>query len=654
MPTQVQLNLVYDTGFPNKHLVLDWPTFEKMYDFLAKAPALVFDFETSGLDWFKSARACGIALASWDSKGDLQSYYVPFRHASGEPGKQLPLDKISPFIFQLLGNPNTLKIAHNMKFDEHIAFCDGWFIGGSRYDTMIAARLYDENRSAALKTRAVEDLNKPEAAKFEKVVDAEVYRLAKEDGLPVADYRSKYGYSKVNIPLLGTYACFDAEFTGQLYQFYERFGVSTKYAHIWDIEMRLIGVLGTMERRGMRVDIAYLEALRGALGGVLTSIKDTICHQLGGKEFNMGSDADLREVLTTRLGITLTKRTKGNQLSVDKEVLEQFVDHHPVVRHMIDWKEAEKLYSTYTTSIVERLDKDNTLHPDFQSVGTYTGRLSCRSPNFQNQPVDSDARARKYSGKGLEAGGKDPWSIRRAFVVRSSDYVRLYFDYSQIELRVLAFYSKDPVMVSAYTAGEDIHERTSLEVFGTKEKAKRRLAKVINFGLSYGMQAQGFSAQTGIPYAEAEKYLAIFFERYHGITNFRLRFWDEVRKNRGYFQNIFGRPRHIEGLDNPDNYERAKAERKAIATLIQGTAAELTKESLVRIDDYFRIEKVPAYIVSTVHDEIQIDSPIKIMVPVARRVKELMEFYPMFAPIPILTDVEVSSSSWSDKRKVKL
>lgn len=652
MPVQMRAGLVYSTGYPDKHLVINLESFQVMVALLQESPAIVWDFETTGLNWFKDSRACGIGLAGWNKAGALHCYYVPFRHATGEP--QLAIEHIGKDISGLLADPTKLKIAHNWKFDEHFAEREGWRIGGPRYDTMIAARLYDENRSAGLKVRAEQDLKRTDAKQFEQQVQDEVYRLAKEHKMHVADYRNTFGYSHVNIPLCGTYGCFDVEFTALLYLFYEAAGISRFYNRIWQTEMELVGVLTRMEARGMAVDIGYLETLRDALGGVLAGLEDSIFHQLGGIKFNLASDAELRAVLGKRLGIQLTKLTKGNKYAVDKEVLSRYTDSHPVLREVIDWREAEKLRSTYTNSILERLGPEGYLHPDYQQVGTFTGRLSCMNPNFQNQPTDSDARAKKFSGKSLGEGGRDPWSIRRAYIVGKPNRVRLFFDYSQIELRILAFYSKDPVLTQAYINGEDIHERTSLEVFGTADKSKRRLAKMINFGLSYGLTPAGFAMQAGIPLPEATTYLNTFFQRYNGIAVFKQKLWADIRASGGYFKNIFGRPRRIADIGSSDSKERATAERRAIATIIQGTAAELTKESLVRIDRFLAAQALPAYPVSTVHDEIQVDCDASALVAVARPIKKMMEDFPMFAPIPIVVDCEYSTTSWSDKKKLSL
>jgi DNA polymerase-1 len=223
---------------------------------------------------------------------------------------------------------------------------------------------------------------------------------------------------------------------------------------------------------------------------------------------------------------------------------------------------------------------------------------------------------------------------------------------SQIELRVLAYYTKDPILVAAYMNGEDIHTRTSIEVFGTAEKAMRRLAKVINFGLAYGLSPVGFARQVHVSREEAESYFNKFFERYHGIVDFRDTFWAQVRRQKGYFQNLFGRPRRVQGMNISDNFERGKAEREAIASLIQGTAAELTKESLVRIAHYLKDRALPAKLISTVHDEIQLDCAAEVLPEVAIAVKRLMEDYSEFSPIPIRVDGDYTVRSWSDKTKL--
>jgi DNA polymerase-1 len=260
----------------------------------------------------------------------------------------------------------------------------------------------------------------------------------------------------------------------------------------------------------------------------------------------------------------------------------------------------------------------------------------------------------------MEDGGYDPWSIRRAFCVRRNEnnvvMPRLYYDFSQIELRVLSHYTKDPIMVETYLRNGDIHHRTQVEVGALVggEPIPRRAAKVINFGLSYCMSAGGLSRQAGIPIDDAERFLNAFFERYARVALYRKAFWAKVRSHGNQFQNMFGRPRRLPDLSSEIGWQRKRAERQAFGTLIQGTAAELTKISIVRIHQWLKETGLPAKLVSTVHDEIWIDCDTSCLTRVAPQIKRLMEDFPEFHPIPILVDAKYSDTDWSNKKPLPL
>ena len=633
----------------NKIIVRNGEQFQEMINFLNSSPFLTFDTETSGLAWYKHASICGLALAG-ECDGDLKCFYIPVRHRTGE--SQLNLSMILLDLKNLF-NKDTLKIAHNFKFDLHMIKKEGIVIYGKFYDTLIAAKLYNENDSAALKDRARLDLGITNANDWESRVDIEITNLAKLNGLGKDAYRNRWGYSQLPIDLCGLYACYDVDFTTQLYRYYEHIGISQLYSRVFNTEMSLISVLCDMEENGMPIDVDYLHNLRQKLELRKIEIEECIFYNYGFKHFNLASDSELCSFLQS-LGICLSKQTKKGALAVDKEVLTSFKDIHPVIPLIEEWKEVEKLYNTYTTSILERLDTNSIIHCDFQQMGTIASRLSCKDPNLQNQPSDDDDRAIKFSGKSLEIGGVDPWSIRRAYHLLSPEWVRVYADYSQIELRVLTFYTKDPIMWEAYLKGEDIHTRTSLEVFGSKEKKWRGYAKIINFGLVYMMTAMGLARNAKIPLEEAEQYLDKFFVRYAGVPKFREEFFTYIRANGGFFQNLFGRPRRISDISNNNNWERGKAERQAIATLIQGTAGELTKESLVRIDNRIKNDNLKELVlpVCTIHDELQYDCHISVFPKFCRIVKEEMENYPEFSPIPMLISGEYTTTNWAEKRKI--
>ena len=635
----------------DKEIIRNGDQFQRMVNFLELSPFLTFDTETSGLAWYRDSKICGIAFAGLGDNG-LRSFYVPIRHRTGE--SQMSLSAVASTIKGLLAN-DRLKIAHNFKFDEHMIRREGWAANGPRYDTSVAAKLYDENSPIALKTRAVKDLGIADAELYEKRVSETIDKLAKINCMKKGEYKEQYGYSHLPIDLCGVYACFDVEFTTQLYWFYENAGVSTNYSRVFSTEMSLIKVLCDMEQNGMSIDVEYLESLKAKLQIKKAELEENLFYHLSVPSFNIASDAELRNYLINNLGLPLSKLTKGKALAVDKEVLDSFSDKHPAIPIISQWREAEKLENTYTGSILDRLGVNNTLHCDFQQMGTIASRLSCKKPNLQNQPSDSDSRALEYSGNKLEYGGVDPWSIRRAYVVADpKEFIRVYFDYSQVELRVLAFYSQDPVMVNAYLNNEDIHSRTSLEVFGNKEKAFRRLAKIINFGLSYGMAEKGFARQANISIEKATEYLSKFFDRYAGISVFKDNFYRHVSSNNGFFTNLFGRPRRVPSINSSDDYTRGRAERQSIASLIQGSAGELTKESLVRVDrktieNGWENEVFP---VCTIHDENQYDVHLSIFPEFCRMVKKEMEDFSEFAPIPIIVDGEYTLTNWSEKKSL--
>lgn len=636
----------------NKEIVRNYDSFERMVHFLELSPFITFDTETSGTAWYRHASICGVSFSGILDNA-FKCFYIPFRHKTGET--QLSFSKCKNGLKKLLEN-DRLKIAHNFKFDEHMLRKEGISINGPRYDTMIAAHIYNENVSAALKNRAVSDLNIKDAQLYEQAVDIKLKELAKLNNMKITEYKYQFGYSHLPIDLCGIYACYDVDFTTQLYWFYERNRISTDYSRVFNTEMDLLGVLCDMEENGMPIDTDYLFDLKSKLQIVKSQIEENLFHNMRIRNFNIASDDELRNFLLNDLALPLTKQTKKFQLSVDSDVLKTFSSYHPALSLISKWKEADKLANTYTDSIVRCMDSKNLVHCDFQQIGTIASRLSCRNPNLQNQPTDDDDRAIEHSGVDLEHNGIDPWSIRRAYIVRDKSWPRIYWDYSQIELRILAYYSQDPVMVQAYLNGEDIHSRTSLEVFGNKDKAFRRLAKVINFGLSYGMTEFHFASAANITVEEARKFLNKFFERYHGVKLFRENLWEYIRNNSGYFTNVFGRPRRIPNINSYNIKDRSRAERQSIATIIQGSAGELTKESLVRIHKAIIAEGLQGLVfpVCTIHDEVQYDCCVDVLPKFCKIVKTVMEDYEEFKPIPIIVDSEYTLTNWSEKRGLKL
>lgn len=651
-----QAAFAYDVPWDDrKTLVTTGEQFESMLRQLHEQPLRIFDHETSGLEWWKHAQSCGLGLGIFDSQG-VRSWYVPYRHLTGE--QQLDINRISPAIRQLFSEQHVTWIAHHLKFDEHFNRKEGWFIAGKRYCTQMGARLYNENLPIALKKRAQLDLKLHWAGDWEKRLDAEINRLTKARRMGKREYLKQFGYAETPIDLCGFYACYDVDFTGQLHTLYELRGqISSRYPRIWQNEMELLEALCDMEEYGAPVDVPYLEQLRQNLTEHTENLWRDLAQMLQWSMFNIGSDKELQAFLYERLRIPVTRRTKkGNNPSVENELLEEVAHIHPAIPLIIDWRVAEKIRTTWTDSILDKLDSNHVLHGQLQNDGTNTGRLSSNSPNLQNFVSDNDDRAVRFSGRKLEDGGIDPWSVRRAFVCKKTadgrTMPRLLFDYSQIELRCIAHYTKDPIMVETYLEGGDIHARTQCEVGSllTGEPVPRRLAKIVAFGLSYCMTAAGLSRQSGMGMGESEQFLDAFFQRYRGVATYRDVFWAKVRSQRNQFTNMFGRPRRVPGLTSTVGWQRRRAERQAFGTLIQGTAAQLTKEGIVRIHKWLQQSGIDAHLVSTVHDEVWLDTDPSCLTVVVPKVKQLMEDFPEFHPIPIVVDGQYTVTNWAEKQ----
>lgn len=595
------------------------------------------------------------------------AYYFPVRHV--DPGAQLPLDTFLRGMQAIIANPRATKVLHNAKFDRHMfrrERVDGERVDvtGPFRDTFVEGALYDENSLLGLKDRAARLLKDLGPSTSEKILATIIARRAKETGLGIKDYLDRFGYSHVPVPIAGYYACFDVDATFRLSEFYDENAVATRVPRALETEIKLIDVLLDMEETGIPFDADYARHLGQVTGSFAEGLAAKMRQALGLPSFSPGSDAELRQVLVSGFGAQLTKKTPKfrdfdsgtgdlNEYSVDSEVLLSLAPTIPFCADVLKWREAEKLHSTYSVKLLRFVGDDGCVHGDFKALGTKTGRLASEKPNMQNFASDDNERALVFSGKSLEDGGSDPWSVKRLFVRRGDD-IRVHLDYSQIELRVLAEETGDPILLDVYQKGEDVHTRTSLEVFGTAEKAMRRLAKVINFGLVYGMSAVGFSRQTGTPQDQAEQFMAKFFERYSGIPAFQKEFLAEVRQRRGYFENRFGRPRRVPMLFAASGRERGQAERQTMASLIQGTAAELTKASLIRIWDWEQKNRAGVKLISTIHDEISADMPRNDHVAVTRELKRMMEdFRDQFPRVPIVAEAEYSDESWADKRKLK-
>ena len=375
-----------------------------------------------------------------------------------------------------------------------------------------------------------------------------------------------------------------------------------------DVELPLARVLARMEDNGIAVDRDYLEELGESLRDRLATLEKKIYDQAG-EPFNVNSTLQLREVLFDRLGLPVLKKTPKGQPSTDASVLQKLMDEHPIVEHLLSFRELEKLRSTYVDGLLPLISEDGRIHCVFNQTGAATGRISSEQPNMQNIPVRSE------EGR----------TIRRAFVAgEGTSFV--VADYSQIELRILAHLSGDPGLVEAFTAGEDIHTATAARVWGLEpdqvDADLRRRAKVINFGLLYGMEAYGLAQRMEIEVDEAKAHVEAYFAKFPDVKEFMTGIVAEAR-NSGYTETILGRRRYLPELTSGNFRERQAGERMALNAPIQGSAADIIKKAMIVLDD--QLDAAGATMLLQVHDELVLEAPeddVDAVVALTRRTME--------------------------------
>ena len=400
------------------------------------------------------------------------------------------------------------------------------------------------------------------------------------------------------------------------------------------IDLPLSGVLARMEEAGVLVDRSELERLSAKLQEEISALEKSI-YALAGHEFNVNSPAQLAEVLFDKLNLQTPRRIRAKPRSTAAEVLEALAELHDLPKKVLEYRELAKLKSTYA-DVLPRLihPASGRLHTRFSQTGTATGRLSSSNPNLQNIPVRSEL-------------GRE---IRAAFVAPAGSLL-LSADYSQIELRILAHLSEDPVLVEAFRRGEDIHSRTAQEVFGVAPFAQtpehRRVAKVINFGVIYGLSAFGLAQQLEIDQKEGAKFIAAYFERYAGVKKYLDEQIAETRRAK-FTRTLFGRVRPIPEIDSPQPNLRSFAERTAMNTPMQGAAADLIKLAMIELDRRLPAENYSARMILQVHDELLFEAPESEIPRLTKIVKEVMEGVHTLR-VPLLVETKVGRN-WRDMK----
>ena len=583
------------------HLVESEQEYDNLITQLKGADSFAFDTETTGLD-FNDAEIVGISFTIKKGSG----YYVPLSVNFNEAKEQLHK-------FQSLFSDNSkLKIAQNLKFDLHMLKTYGIEIAFPIYDTMLSHFLLDADAKHGLDAMAQRYLNY-DTVKFEELVGKGVRKISIRD---------------VALEKLKDYAAEDTDIAFQLYENLnkELIEISKLTELAKNVEFPLIYVLADMERKGVSLDTDFLHEYSKELAIEQEKFQEAVFEEAGVR-FNLESPKQLGEVLFEKMKIPYTeKKTKTGQYGTGEEVLSKLVKEYSIAKNIMEYRELTKLKSTYVDALPQMIHpKTGRIHTSFNQTIASTGRLSSTKPNLQNIPIRTE-RGRK---------------IRKAFNVPSDEYVLLSADYSQIELRVIAAMSGDETMIEAFKNNQDIHKLTASKVYGIPfdevTKEQRSNAKVVNFGIIYGVSAFGLSQQTTLSMAEAKDMIQNYFKTYPRIKEY-MDGQIKIGQEKGYVETILGRRRYLRDINSRNAMHRGIWERIAINAPIQGSAADMIKLAMLDIHKKFKAEHLESAMTLQVHDELVFE----VHKPELEKVKEIVIFSMENAisdlPLPIIAE----------------
>lgn len=553
--------------------ILDEAEFDEWLARLQAAPLFAFDTETTSLDYM-DARVVGVSFAIEPGK----AAYVPFGHdylgAPVQLSEALVLGKLKP----LLEDPTRLKVGQNLKYDRNVLLNHGIELQGIAYDTMLESYVLNSTASRHDMDSLARRYLNAETISFEEIAGKGVKQLT---------------FNQIELEQAAPYAAEDADITLRLHQaLWGKLSAEPGLAKVFsEIELPLLPVLARMERLGTTIEPKLLHQQSQEIEVRLAELEKQ-AHELAGQEFNLSSPKQLGEILFTKLGLPIIKKTPKGAPSTAEEVLAELAETYELPRLLMEHRGLAKLKSTYTDKLPLMIKpQTGRVHTSYHQAVAATGRLSSTDPNLQNIPVRNEQGRR----------------IRQAFIP-CAGYKLVAADYSQIELRIMAHLSGDKGLLTAFAEGKDIHKATAAEVFGVALDAvtsdMRRSAKAINFGLIYGMSAFGLAKQLGIGRAEAQKYMDLYFERYPGV----LEYMERTRQQadvQGYVETLFGRRLYLPDIKSRNAGLRKAAERAAINAPMQGTAADIIKRAMINVDDWIRgIEDESIRMLMQVHDEL--------------------------------------------------
>ncbi|MFT6067052.1 MAG: DNA polymerase-1 [Methylophilaceae bacterium] len=586
---------------------------EQLDEWLAKinsADIISFDTETTGLDPLVS-KIVGLSL----SVKAGEAAYLPLTHDYFDAPEQLDLKATLATLKPILENPDIKKVGQNLKYDKHILENHGIQLNGIAHDTMLQSYVLESHRTHNMDDLAMRHLGL-ETIHFEDVAGKGAKQVP---------------FNQVTVETASDYAAEDADITLQLHQtLLPHITKDEKLNYIYsEIEMPSMEVLYTIERNGVLIDANMLNKQSNEIGMRLVELENK-AYELADQKFNLASPNQLQEILFDKLGIKPLKKTPSGKPSTNEDVLQELALDHPLPKVLLEYRGLAKLKSTYTDKLPKMINQETgRVHTSYNQAVAITGRLASSDPNLQNIPVRT-AEGRR---------------IREAFIAPEGSHI-VSADYSQIELRIMAHLSKDEGMLKAFANNEDIHRATAAEVFGVEkdkvESEQRRFAKVINFGLIYGMSAFGLAQNLNIERSAAASYIERYFARYPGVRQYM----DDTResaKENSYVETYFGRRLWVPEINSSNGTRRAGAERAAINAPMQGTAADLIKLAMIAVQKWLDSEGLQTKLIMQVHDELVLEVPDGELELVKQMLPEFMQNVATL-DVPLLAEVGVSNN----------
>jgi DNA polymerase-1 len=566
-PSRVS-NVAYET-------VMTWEAFDRWLAVISEAPLTALDTETNSLDEMR-AEMVGISF----SVKPGEAAYIPLAHSYPGVPDQLPRDEVLARLKPWLENPAAPKLGQHIKYDRHVFANHGIEVQGYAHDTMLQSYVLEVHKPHGLSSLAERHLGRS-GISFEDLCGKGVHQLT---------------IDQVDIARTAEYACEDSDQTLDVHlALWPQLEGNPQLRYVYELEIASSESLYRIERNGVLIDAPTLAAQSNELGARILQL-ETEAHELAGQIFNLSSPKQIGEIFFTKLGLPVVKKTATGAPSTDEEVLEKLAEDFPLPAKILEHRGLAKLKGTYTDKLAQlALPRTGRVHTHYAQAVAVTGRLSSNDPNLQNIPIRTPEGRR----------------VREAFVAPAGSVIASA-DYSQIELRIMAHISGDEALLRAFKDGLDVHRATAAEVFGVAvdqvTSEQRRYAKVINFGLIYGMSAFGLARNLGIDNTAAKNYITRYFERYPGVKEYM----DNTRleaKSKGYVQTVFGRRLYLAEINSANGPRRAGAERAAINAPMQGTAADLIKLSMVKVQQVLDAEQRGTKMIMQVHDELVFEVP---------------------------------------------